>query len=160
VLCIAIYSILKIYALSSIDLSIKLLIIEIMQHRNPIPTVDIIIEISKGIILIKRKNPPFGWAIPGGFIDYGESAEQAAKREAKEETGLDIEDLKQFHTYSASDRDPRHHTISVVFNARANGIPKPDDDAADIGIFTKDNLPEQIAFDHSKILEDYFNKKY
>jgi ADP-ribose pyrophosphatase YjhB (NUDIX family) len=136
-LCIAIYSILKIYALSSIDLSIKLPIIEIMQHRNPIPTVDIIIEISGGIILIKRKNPPFGWAIPGGFIDYGESAEHAAKREAKEETGLDIENLKQFHTYSAPDRDPRHHTISVVFNARTSGTPKADDDAADIGIFIK-----------------------
>lgn len=131
-----------------------------MRHRNPIPTIDIIIEISGGIILIKRKNPPFGWAIPGGFIDYGESAEHAAKREAKEETGLDIEDLKQFHTYSAPDRDPRHHTISVVFNARATGTPKADDDAADIGIFTKGNLPDQIAFDHSKILEDYFNKKY
>ena len=131
-----------------------------MQHRNPIPTVDIIIEISGGIILIKRKNPPFGWAIPGGFIDYGESAEHAAKREAKEETGLDIDNLKQFHTYSAPDRDPRHHTISVVFNARTSGTPKADDDAADIGIFTKGNLPDQIAFDHSKILEDYFNKKY
>lgn len=131
-----------------------------MQHRNPIPTIDIIIEISGGIILIKRKNPPFGWAIPGGFIDYGESAEHAAKREAKEETGLDIENLKQFHTYSAPDRDPRHHTISVVFNARAKGIPKADDDATDVGIFTKDNLPDQIAFDHNKILEDYFNKKY
>ena len=159
-LYIAIYSILKIYALSSIDLSIKLPIIKIMQHRNPIPTVDIIIEISGGIILIKRKNPPFGWAIPGGFIDYGESAEHAAKREAKEETGLDIDNLKQFHTYSAPDRDPRHHTISVVFNARTSGTPKADDDAADIGIFTKGNLPDQIAFDHSKILEDYFNKKY
>lgn len=131
-----------------------------MQHRNPIPTVDVIIEISRGIVLIKRKNPPHGWAIPGGFIDYGESAENAAKREAKEETNLDIEDLRQFHAYSAPDRDPRHHTISVVFTAKAHGKPKANDDAADIGVFTKDNLPDQIAFDHRKILEDYFNKKY
>ncbi|OPX17566.1 NUDIX hydrolase [candidate division WOR-3 bacterium 4484_100] len=131
-----------------------------MKYRNPIPTVDIIIETEKGIVLIKRKNPPPGWAIPGGFIDYGESAEQAAYREAREETGLEVKDLRQFHTYSAPDRDPRHHTISVVFIARAKGEPEAGDDAQDIGIFTRENLPEQIAFDHRKILEDYFEKRY
>jgi len=131
-----------------------------MRLRNPIPTVDIIIEMSEGIILVKRKNPPYGWAIPGGYIDYRESAEDAAIREAKEETGLDVKDLTQFHTYSNPDRDPRHHTISVVFTAKAHGTPRANDDAADISIFTKDNMPKQIAFDHRKILEDYFNKIY
>lgn len=122
-------------------------------------TVDIIIEIDNGIILIKRKNPPYGWAIPGGFVDYGESLETAATREAKEETGLDIENLQQFHTYSEPGRDPRGHTISTVFIAKGSGTPKASDDAADIGIFTKDNLPKEIAFDHRKILEDYFHHK-
>ncbi len=131
-----------------------------MKKKNPIPTVDIIIETDSGIVLIKRKNPPYGWAIPGGFIDYCESAEQAAIREAKEETNLDIMDLKQFHTYSDPGRDPRFHTISVVFVARAEGIPRAKDDAIDIGIFTADRLPEEIAFDHRKILNDYFQKKY
>ncbi len=131
-----------------------------MKYRNPIPTVDIIIETEKGIVLVKRKNPPSGWAIPGGFIDYGESAEQAAVREALEETGLELEDLRQFHTYSAPNRDPRHHTISVVFTARSKDKPEAGDDAEEIGIFTRDNLPDNIAFDHRKILEDYFNKRY
>lgn len=131
-----------------------------MEHRNPIPTVDIIIEISGGIVLIKRKNPPHGWAIPGGFIDYGESAESAARREAKEETGLDVEDLRQFHAYSNPNRDPRHHTLSVVFTAKGKGIPRARDDAAEIGIFTKDSLPEPLAFDHAQILQDYFNRNY
>ncbi len=131
-----------------------------MQHQNPIPTVDIIIEIPEGIVLIKRKNPPFGWALPGGFIEYNESAEDAAKREAYEETGLMCEDLKQFHTYSAPDRDPRHHTISIVFTAKAKGTPCADSDAANIGIFTRENLPQPLAFDHHQILEDYFNKRY
>lgn len=129
-----------------------------MKHRNPIPTVDIIIEISGGIVLIKRKNPPHGWAIPGGFIDYGESAEDAARREAKEETGLDIGDLRQFHTYSDPNRDSRHHTISVVFTAKAKGKPQARDDAAHIGVFTRETLPEPLAFDHAQILQDYFNK--
>ena len=131
-----------------------------MKHRNPIPTVDIIIAISGGIVLIKRKNPPHGWAIPGGFIDYGESAESAARREAQEETGLDVEDLRQFHAYSDPNRDSRHHTLSVVFTAKARGKPRAHDDAAEIGIFTRDSLPEPLAFDHAQILHDYFNKKY
>uniref|UniRef100_A0A7C6AFW1 NUDIX hydrolase n=1 Tax=candidate division WOR-3 bacterium TaxID=2052148 RepID=A0A7C6AFW1_UNCW3 len=131
-----------------------------MPYKNPIPTVDIIIELKDGIVLIKRKNPPYGWAIPGGFIDYGESAESAAIREAKEETNLEITDLKQFHAYSDPNRDPRFHTISIVFVAKAKGTPRAKDDAIEINIFTKENLPEEIAFDHRKILEDYFNKKY
>jgi ADP-ribose pyrophosphatase YjhB (NUDIX family) len=131
-----------------------------MGQRNPIPTVDIIIEVVDGIVLIKRKNPPSGWALPGGFIDYGESCETAALREAKEETGLVITNLKQYHVYSAPDRDPRFHTLTVVFTATADGIPQAADDAADIGVFTSTALPEHIAFDHRKILDDYFNEVY
>ena len=131
-----------------------------MKHRNPIPTIDIIIEIAGEIVLIKRRNPPHGWAIPGGFVDYGESVEQAARREAKEETGLDLGSLRQFHTYSDPKRDPRHHTISVVFVAQAMGEPRASSDAADIGLFTEETLPEQLAFDHRQILDDYFKKRY
>ena len=128
--------------------------------RNPLLTVDAIIETDNGIILIKRKNPPAGWAIPGGFVDYGETLEEAAVREMKEETSLDINLGRQFHIYSNPDRDPRHHTVSTIFIATATGTPEAADDAIDIGIFTKDNLPEDIAFDHRQILEDYFNGKY
>ena len=130
-------------------------------YQNPIPTVDIIIEIEpKGIVLIKRKNPPYGWAIPGGFVDYGESLEKAAIREAKEETNLRVEIIRQFHTYSDPKRDPRHHSISTVYIAKAKGIPKAKDDALEIGIFTESNLPDQMAFDHRSILSDYFKKVF
>lgn len=132
---------------------------EIEVYQNPIPTVDIIIEIeSKGIVLIKRKNPPYGWAIPGGFVDYGESLEEAAIREAQEETNLEVELKRQFHTYSDPNRDPRHHSISTVYIAKGEGIPKAKDDATDIGIFTEPNLPDEIAFDHRGILNDYFKR--
>ncbi len=133
---------------------------EIEVYKNPIPTVDTIIEIeSKGIVLIKRKNPPYGWALPGGFVDYGESLEEAAVREAKEETDLDVKLIEQFHTYSNPNRDPRHHTISTIYLAKANGIPKAKDDAIEIGIFDESNLPDAIAFDHRSILKDYFKSK-
>ncbi len=128
--------------------------------RNPLLTVDAIIEINQRIILIKRKNPPAGWAIPGGFVDYGETLEEAAIREMKEETSLDINLVRQFHTYSNPDRDPRHHTVSTIFIATATGTPEAEDDAIDIGIFTSDTLPAEIAFDHRQILEDYFQGKY
>jgi ADP-ribose pyrophosphatase YjhB (NUDIX family) len=146
--------------LSTIDLACFLPIIEVMRQRNPVPTVDIIIDIAGKIVLIKRKNPPAGWAIPGGFIDYGESAEAAARREAKEETGLDITGLRQFHTYSEPERDPRQHTLSVVFVAKARGKPRACDDATDIGLFDQDTLPAKLAFDHRQILDDYFGSKY
>jgi len=133
---------------------------EIEIYRNPVPTVDIIIEIEREkVILIKRKNPPPGWAIPGGFVDYGESLEEAAVREAKEETNLDVELILQFHTYSAPDRDPRHHTITTVYIAKAKGIPQAKDDALEIGTFGRRDLPEDIAFDHRQILEEYFDAK-
>jgi len=134
---------------------------EIELYQNPLPTVDIIIEMeSKGIILIKRKNPPYGWALPGGFVDYGESLEDAAIREAKEETGLDVKLEKQLHTYSDPKRDPRHHSISTVYVAKAKGVPQAKDDAMEIGIFNESNLPEEIAFDHRFILNDYFKRAF
>ncbi|HOK03138.1 MAG TPA: NUDIX hydrolase [Spirochaetota bacterium] len=134
------------------------------NFRNPVPTVDIIIETEcaskRGIVLIKRKNPPYGWAIPGGFVDYGETLEAAAKREAFEETGLEVELVRQFHTYSDPSRDPRQHTISTVFIARAKGEPRGMDDAVEARIFNFDEIPQDMAFDHKKILEDYFTAKY
>jgi ADP-ribose pyrophosphatase YjhB (NUDIX family) len=130
---------------------------EIEVYQNPIPTVDIIIEIEpKSVVMIKRKNPPDGWAIPGGFVDYGESLEEAAVREAKEETNLDVKSIRQFHTYSDPERDPRHHSISTVYIGKGNGIPRARDDALEIGVFNESNLPGEIAFDHGVILTDYF----
>ena len=100
------------------------------------------------------------WAIPGGFVDYGESLEDAAKREAFEETSLKVKIIRQFHSYSDPKRDKRQHNISTVFIAKAKGIPKAADDAEKIGLFTKNTLPDEIAFDHSVILDDYFKKRY
>ena len=131
----------------------------ITLQRNPTPTVDIIIEIEGRIVLIKRKNPPFGWALPGGFVDYGESFETAAVREAKEDTGLDVTGLCQFHTYSDPGRDARLHTASTVFTARSSGVLVAGDDAGEAGLFSKDNLPE-LAFDHAAILADYYAGRY
>ena len=127
--------------------------------KFPRITVDIIIEYKEGIILIERKYPPAGWAIPGGFVNYGETVEHAAIREAKEETSLDVELIRQFHCYSDLQRDPRGHTITTVFIARGKGEPKAEDDAKAIGIFNKEKLPP-LAFDHALILKDYFSKKY
>lgn len=131
-----------------------------MKHKNPLPTVDIIIEYRGGIVMIQRKNDPCGWALPGGFVDYGETLEDAAIREAKEETGLHIKLIRQFHTYSDPERDPRRHTISTVYIAKGEGELKPGDDAMDAGVFKKDNLPEPIVFDHREILNDYFTGRY
>lgn len=124
------------------------------RFRNPVPTVDIIIEAAAGIVLIERQNPPPGWALPGGFVDYGESLEDAAVREAREETGLDVRLLRQFHTYSAPERDPRQHTISTVFIATASGTPRAGDDARQARVFRPDQLPP-LAFDHATIIQDY-----
>ena len=127
----------------------------IKEYRNPFPTVDIIIRIDDKIVLIERKNEPHGWALPGGFVDYGESLEQAAIREAKEETGLDLANLKQMHAYSAPDRDPRQHNISVIFTADGVGTLRSGDDAANAELFSLDELPEPLCFDHATILADY-----
>jgi ADP-ribose pyrophosphatase YjhB (NUDIX family) len=129
------------------------------NYRNPLVTVDIIIEMNGSIIMIERANPPHGWALPGGFVDYGESLEASAVREAREETSLNITLIEQFHTYSDPGRDPRHHTITTVFIASGKGIPRAADDAKKIGMFTKKNLPNPIAFDHEKIIRDYFRYK-
>lgn len=129
------------------------------KYRNPLVTVDIIIEIDRKIILIQRANPPPGWALPGGFVDYSEPLELSAIREAREETSLNIELIEQFHTYSDPQRDPRHHSISTVFIAKASGIPRAADDARCLGLFSEKTLPDPLAFDHARIISDYFRYK-
>jgi 8-oxo-dGTP diphosphatase len=126
------------------------------NHRNPVPTVDAIIEVPGGIVLIRRRNPPPGWALPGGFVDYGETVAAAAVREAREETGLDVSLTELFHVYSDPTRDPRQHTIATVFIGTAMGKPVAGDDAAEAAVFTAQSLPAPLAFDHARILEDYF----
>ncbi|MGQ9654264.1 MAG: NUDIX domain-containing protein [Thermodesulfobacteriota bacterium] len=132
----------------------------VMAFRNPFPTVDIIIRVrqgddGEGIVLVRRRDFPVGWALPGGFVDYGESLEEAAVREAMEETGLKVSELRQFHAYSDPCRDPRQHNISIVFLARADGGPKAGDDASDCRVFCLDALPRDMVFDHQEILRDY-----
>lgn len=124
-------------------------------RRNPYPTVDVVIETPNGIVLVERANEPRGWALPGGFIDYGESPEDAARREAAEETGLEVELTALLHVYGAPDRDPRKHTLSVTYVGRAAGEPIAGDDAAQAAVFPLDALPAPLCFDHEQILEDY-----
>jgi 8-oxo-dGTP diphosphatase len=130
------------------------------KYSNPLLTVDIIVELVDGtIVLIERKNPPHGWALPGGFVDYGESIEHAAIREAEEEISLNVTLTEQFYTYSDPRRDPRHHTVSTVFIATAVGVPRAADDAKTVRTFRESNLPAPLAFDHAEILRDYFTFK-
>jgi len=131
----------------------------VRSYRNPIPTVDIIIEVSGGIVLVKRKNEPLGWALPGGFVDYGESLEHAAVREAGEETSLAVSNLRLLGCYSDPRRDSRHHTITTVYVARGEGTPRAGDDAAGIGIFPLSGLPEPLCFDHAQIVADYGQRR-
>ncbi len=126
------------------------------KYRNPLVTVDLIVKIEDKIVLIKRAKPPYGWALPGGFVDYGESLESAAVREALEETKLGVVLKEQFHTYSEPDRDPRQHTVTTVYIAEAKGFPKAGDDAGEAELFSRDKLPGNLAFDHGKIINDYF----
>jgi len=128
----------------------------IRRYRNPASTVDIIIEYEdQGLVLIERGKPPWGWALPGGFVEYGESLEAAARREAREETGLEVELLGQFHTYSDPRRDPRQHTITTVYVGRARGALQAASDARAAAVFPADGLPAMLAFDHGRILADY-----
>jgi len=135
-----------------------------MSYRNPAPTVDIIIELvdrpHRPIVLIERHNSPLGWAIPGGFVDYGESVEVAAQREAQEETGLQVELIEQFLVYSDPNRDRRQHTLSIVFLAMARGEPNAGDDAKSVGIFEFWSVPDNLCFDHDRILRDYWQYRH
>lgn len=132
-----------------------------MNYRNPAPTVDIIIELidlpARPIVLIERMNEPLGWAIPGGFVDYGESIETAAIREAAEEVSLRVELVEQFYVYSDPARDPRQHTLAIAFIATAKGEPVAADDAKNLGVFNQWDLPSNLCFDHDRIMQDYWN---
>ena len=129
------------------------------QRIAPLLTVDIIIRYKGGIVLVDRAKEPFGWSIPGGFVDYGETVEQAAKREAKEETNLDIDIDRQFHVYSDPKRDPRGtHSVTVAIIANGRGTLKAGDDAKDAEVFSLDQPLPKLAFDHNKILQDYMNE--
>ncbi len=125
------------------------------RYPQPRLTVDVIIAYAGGIVLVERRNPPFGWAMPGGFVDEGESCEAAARREAREETGLALERLRQFHTYSDPGRDPRHHSVSVVFTAQGHGELAAGDDARRVAVYGPAALPD-LVFDHGAIISDYF----
>ena len=135
-----------------------------MTYRNPAPTVDIIIELinrpHRPIILVERKYEPLGLAIPGGFVDYGETVETAAKREALEETLLHVDLVEQFCVYSDPARDRRKHTISIVFIATATGEPQAADDAKAIQIIQPWDMPEALCFDHGQILQDYWTYRH
>ncbi len=122
-------------------------------YRNPLPTVDAVILAAAGVVLVERKHEPIGWALPGGFVEEGESLEEAAVREAREETGLSIALREQFFTYSNPARDPRRHTITTVFIAEASGVPCGADDAADARIWPWEELPP-LCFDHRRILRE------
>ncbi len=131
------------------------------NNNSPRLTVDMIVRMidkPNSVLLIKRKNPPYGWAIPGGFVEIGETLEEAVEREIREETSLTVDKVKQFHAYSDPSRDPRGHTVSVVFTGEGKGVPEAMSDAENIRIFSIEELPRQLAFDHSRILDDYFKE--
>ena len=128
---------------------------------TPKLAVDAIVEYQGKIILIERKNFPYGWAIPGGFVDVGETVEDAVRREMKEEINVELFDLKQFHTYSDPKRDIRWHTVTLVFTATCKIAPKAGDDAKNFALFAKDEIikmgkEQKLCFDHDQVLTDYF----
>lgn len=130
---------------------------------TPLLAADVVIELTdqpnRPIILIQRKNPPYGWAIPGGFVDVGETVEDAARREMKEEVSLDVKLTGLLGVYSRPDRDPRGHTVTVIYTGEATGAPVAADDALAVGCFTQADLPSPLAFDHAEVLEDYFTRR-
>lgn len=137
-----------------------------MEWKNPKPTVDVVIQVDDAIVLIRRRNPPVGWALPGGYVDDGERVEDAAVREALEETGLHVDLESLLYVYSDPARDPRQHTISVAFTARASGTPSAQDDAAEARLVSIDEVRAVVAqaagaplmvFDHREILADYLD---
>ena len=135
-----------------------------MKNREiitPKISVDAIVEYQGKIALIERRNIPHGWAIPGGFVDVGETVEDAVRREMMEEMNVELLNLKQFHVYSDPKRDPRWHTVTLVFTATCNKEPKAGDDAKDVALFTKEEITKlhndaKLCFDHGKVLADYF----
>ena len=134
-----------------------------MEIRTPLLAVDMIIRLwerekFRGIVLIERKNEPRGFALPGGFVDVGESVEQAVIREMKEETGLDVEISHLLGVYSDPQRDPRGHVVSVVFVGDARGEPKAGSDAKEAHVFKLEEIPfESLVFDHGRILKDFIS---
>ena len=131
-----------------------------MRRDGPRPTVDVVIEVDGGIVLIRRNHPPHGWALPGGFVDDGERVEDAARREMREETSLEVELTELLGVYSDPARDARGHTISTVYVGRARGAPRAADDAAEVGVFEEHALPQPLVFDHAQILSDYFRFRW
>jgi len=126
---------------------------------GPFLVVDGIVEYQDGIVLVERTNPPFGWALPGGFVDYGESVEAAVVREVQEETNLAFKNIRQFKVYSDKERDPRFHTATVAFIGKGEGLVKAASDAKDARLFKFNELPADLAFDHKKIIDEYLASK-
>ncbi|MEI7905430.1 MAG: NUDIX hydrolase [Candidatus Firestonebacteria bacterium] len=130
------------------------------EQKSPFLTTDCIVRVKGGIVVIERSNPPLGFALPGGFVDYGESLEAAVKREMKEETGLKLLNLRQFHVYSKPGRDPRFHVVTVVFTADSKGLPRAGDDAKSVRVVGRGKIMKmKFASDHKRVLLDYFRSK-